>query len=229
MKQDRIELSGRECLLFACDKPAYILIQTLGRHEREGIVSLNEMIVSRCQVPFVASAFQVFDWSEDLMPWSDPAISRDPKVGQAAGTTLQFITDNLLPHLRALYGDLPVIIGGYSLGGLFALWASMQVDLFSAVAAASPSLWIRNWPEYSSSRPVLTGKVYLSLGDREEHVKNKSIAQVGDRVRGEYELLRSCLGEGNCILEWNAGGHFQDCESRLADAYCWCLNSLNNA
>ena len=44
--------------------------------------------------------------------------------------------NSLLPALRERYGDLPAVIGGYSLGGLFSLWAAAQTDSFRAVAAA---------------------------------------------------------------------------------------------
>ena len=104
----------------------------------------------------------------------------------------------------------------------------MQTDRFSAVAAASPSLWIKDWLAYAKDRPVKAGKVYLSLGDQEEHVKNRSIARVGDSVRGEYELLQAQLGRENCTLVWNPGGHFQDGDKRLASAFSWCIKALEN-
>ncbi len=229
MQQHTLQLSGRECQLFALERPRFILIQTLGRHEREGISSLMEMIGEKTHVPFVSAAFQILDWDMDLTPWADPAINRDPALGSGAPLTLRFVTNELLPRLRSMYGPLPVIIGGYSLGGLFALWASMQTDLFAAVAAASPSLWIRDWMAYAREHPVRTGAVYLSLGDQEEHVRNRSIAGVGDAVRAEYELLKRQLGRNRCTLVWNAGGHFQDGERRLADAFAWCLNTLTAA
>lgn len=42
---------------------------------------------------------------------------------------------SLFPALRERFGDLPAVIGGYSLGGLFSLWAAAQTDSFRAVAA----------------------------------------------------------------------------------------------
>ena len=102
----------------------------------------------------------------------------------------------------------------------------MQTDRFTAIAAASPSLWIKDWLDYANVHPVKAGKVYLSLGDHEEHVKNRAIARVGDSVRGEYELLKAQLGSENCTLVWNPGNHFQDGDKRLAAAFCWCSKEL---
>ena len=219
-------INGRECFLSDAINPKYILIQTLGNHERGIFDRTAELIAENCGVPFVLAAFQVFDWNLDLTPWHDDAIDRKAEVGTKTGETLGYVTESLLSALEADYGKLPVILGGYSLGGLFALWSSMQTDRFSAVAAASPSLWIKDWLDYAEDRPVKAGKVYLSLGDQEEHVKNRSIARVGDSVRGEYELLQSQLGRENCTLVWNPGGHFQDGDKRLASAFSWCIKAL---
>ncbi|MBQ4390263.1 MAG: hypothetical protein II824_09935 [Bacteroidales bacterium] len=221
-------INGRECFLSDAINPKLILIQTLGNHERGIFDRTAELIAESCGVPFVLAAFQVFDWDLDLTPWHDDAIDRKAEVGTKTGETLGYVTESLLPALEADYGKLPVILGGYSLGGLFALWSSMQTDRFSAVAAASPSLWIKDWLAYAKDRPVKAGKVYLSLGDQEEHVKNRSIARVGDSVRGEYELLQAQLGRENCTLVWNPGGHFQDGDKRLASAFSWCIKALEN-
>ena len=219
-------INGRECFLSDAINPKYILIQTLGNHERGIFDRTAELIAENCGVPFVLAAFQVFDWNLDLTPWHDDAIDRKAEVGTKTGEPLGYVTESLLPALEADYGKLPVILGGYSLGGLFALWSSMQTDRFSAVAAASPSLWIKDWLDYAKDRPVKAGMVYLSLGDQEEHVKNRSIARVGDSVRGEYELLQTQLGRENCTLVWNPGGHFQDGDKRLASAFSWCIKAL---
>ena len=219
-------IDGRECFVSDSNHPQYILIQTLGRHERGIFDRTAELIAEECGVPFVLVAFQVFDWDLDLTPWHDDAINRKPEVGTLTGETLRYVTDSLLPAMEAEYGKLPVILGGYSLGGLFALWSSMQTDRFTAIAAASPSLWIRDWLDYACVHPVNAGKVYLSLGDQEEHVKNRAIARVGDSVRGEYELLKAQLGSENCTLVWNRGGHFQDGDKRQAAAFSWCIEAL---
>jgi len=219
-------INGRECFLSDAINPKYILIQTLGNHERGIFDRTTELIAESGGGPFVLAAFQVFDWNLDLMPWHDDAISRKPEVGTKTRETLGYVTESLLPALEADYGKLPVILGGYSLGGLFALWSSMQTERFAAIAAASPSLWIKDWLDYAYVHPVKAGKVYLSLGDQEEHVKNRAIARVGDCVRGEYELLKAQLGRENCTLVWNPGNHFQDGDKRLAAAFSWCIKEL---
>ena len=68
---------------------------------------------------------------------------------------------------------------------------------------------------------VHTGKVYLSLGDREEKTGNPILASVGDCIREGYELFRE---QGvPCVLEWNQGSHFKDPDLRTASAFSWVL------
>ena len=227
MKQ-QTTIGGRECLLYTDGQPQVLLIQTLGGHEHNSIDTEVELIRKAVPVPFVMAAFAIRDWEAELTPWHDPEVSKRTIVGELAGETLLYLTDELIPYLRKQYGTLPIVLGGYSLGGLFSLWAASQTDVLTAVAAMSPSLWIANWAEYSTAHPVCTQYVYLSLGDREEFTRNRAVAQVGNNVRAEYARLTEQLGTGRCTLEWNPGNHFADGAIRTAKGFAWCLSKLKN-
>ena len=211
------------CRVFESGSPSFILLQPTARHELHLLASEAEKIAVATPVPFVLAAFEVKDWTLDLLPWPDSHISREEEAGKRAPSTLDFALKSLLPALEKDYGPLPAVIGGFSLGGLFALWASTLTDRFRAVAAASPTLWIQDWPVYSEKHPTLAGDVYLSLGDREEHVRNQAIARVGDRLREEHRSLLERLGPEHCTLVWETGNHFTDNDGRLARAFAWCL------
>ena len=157
-------IEGRECFVFASGQPLYILIQPLGVHERSLFDQTAQLIADATGVPFVLAAFQVFDWNLDLTPWHDDAISRKSEVGTMTSETLRYVTEALLPVLETEYGKIPVILGGYSLGGLFALWSASQTDRFAAVAAASPSLWIRDWLEFAKEHPDLFARCFPDAG-----------------------------------------------------------------
>ncbi len=182
------------------------------------------MLGKLCRCGFVLLTFDVGDWARALMPWPDTAVSRDAAVGLHARDTLDSVVNGLLPWLRAEYGNLPCIVGGYSLGGLFALWAAMESDAFYAVAAASPSVWIDGWAGYAQAHATMAEKVYVSLGDREEHCRNQRMQRVGDCVRMQHDLLRVQLGDERTVLEWNRGGHFGEEAERTARAFAWCMS-----
>ena len=107
---------------------------------------------------------------------------------------------------------------------LFSLWAASQIDIFSGVAAASPSAWFPDFTDYLKNNEIMSNRVYLSIGDKEKNTKNPVMATVEDRIREIYEHLKS-VGI-NTILELNQGNHFKDSDIRTAKAFAWILNGL---
>ena len=219
-------IAGRKCHLYGSEAPEYLLVQPSARHENDSLEAEVSQLAALSGKPFLLATIELEDWTIDLMPWWDGNISRDPEAGKHGQETLDYILNDLLPELELRYGALSVILGGYSLGGLFALWASCQTDRFRAVAAASPSVWIHGWLPFAKKHVPMADAVYLSLGDREEHVKNQAIARVGDNLRVQYELLQNQLGPDRCTLVWEEGNHFNDNAGRLARAFAWCLHQV---
>ena len=224
MVLEELTIGGRKCRLFGADKPACLLVQPSARHENATLEAEAQQIASLSRVPFVLATIELEDWVADLMPWPDRNVSSDPEAGKHGQETLDYVLMSLVPELKQRFGPMPVVLGGYSLGGLFALWASMQSDSFKAVAAASPSVWIHNWMPFARKHVPLADVVYLSLGNQEEHVKNQAIARVGDNLRTQYEQLKEQLGRERCTLVWEEGSHFTDNEGRLARAFAWCMD-----
>ena len=118
------------------------------------------------------------------------------------------------------------LLGGYSLAGLFALWAGYQCERFQGIAAVSPSVWYPGWIEYVATRKAFAKAVYLSLGDKEERARNAVMAQVGKAIRRQHELLSAQTVD--TILEWNLGNHFVDSEKRMAKGFAWTINNMVN-
>ena len=173
---------------------------------------------------FLFAAVPVKSWNDELSPWKSPAVWGKESFGGNAAGTLRFLTEQAIPTLKqqfALPENVKIILGGYSLAGLFALWASTQTDLFYGVAAASPSVWFPGWMEFEQQRPIQTQHIYLSLGDKEEHTKNAVMAVVGDNIRTLHSQL---IARGaDCTFEWNSGGHFKDADLRTARAFRWVM------
>lgn len=212
--------------LYVHDNPVALLIQPLERKEVGTIGHEVSLIAQHTPHPFVMAAFKIDDWHLQMSPWHDDAISRREEVGHHAEETLRFITHRLLPVLQQRFGDLPVVLGGYSLAALFSLWAATQTDVFTGIAAASPSVWIDGWQTFASSHPILSKVTYLSIGRKEEHVRNLSMARVGANIRFEQQLLEQQLGPNNTTLQWNEGGHFDHMDARTAQAYAWTINKF---
>ena len=195
-----------------------VLIQPVDDHDLEGIENEFAEIKRECENDFCLIAFKVDDWNNDLSPWKAPAVFGKEDFGGGASKTLEELLKLCDDKEKTYY------IGGYSLAGLFALWTAYQTDVFSGVAAASPSLWFPDFDGYMKKNEIMTDNVYLSLGDREEKVRNPVMATVGDRVREAHKLLKE--RNVNCMLEWNSGNHFKDPDIRTAKAFAWVMSRL---
>lgn len=226
MDTQTIDHLGIPVQLFIAGQPEVILIQPLERKEVATVEHEAELIARHAGSRFVLAAFKIDDWHLQLSPWHDDAISRREEVGQQAGETLRFITALLLPELHRRFGHKPVVLGGYSLAALFALWASTQTDVFDGIAAASPSVWIRDWQAFAIAHPTLSKTVCLSIGRKEEQVRNVAMARVGDNIRFHHRLLEQQLGPDHTTLAWNEGGHFVEMDVRTAMAFAWNIAKL---
>ena len=216
-------IGNRSCRIYGESHAEYLLLQMTGEHEQQSMDNEVDAIAQSSR-KYLFAAVPVLNWNDALSPWKSPAVWGKQGFGGKAGDTLRFLTEQVIPSLKQQF-DLPenvkIILGGYSLAGLFALWASTQTNLFYGIAAASPSVWFPGWMEFEQQHMIQAQHVYLSLGDKEEHTKNAVMAAVGDSIR----TLHSRLAErsADCTLEWNSGGHFKDAVLRTAKAFRWAM------
>lgn len=228
IQNENVNIGSIHCNVFATERPEVLLIQPSARHEtkNDGINREVKVLATTATKGFAIVFFDTVEWAKALMPWQDEAVSRNEEVGMHAQDTLVYIEESLVPWLHERFGKLPCIIGGYSLGGLFALWAARQSAAFCAVAAASPSLWIKGWADFADNRSLNAQLAYVSLGNREEHCRNQCMARIGDCVRHEHLTLTEQIGTTATTLEWNNGGHFGEEAKRTAKAFAWCIENI---
>ena len=194
-----------------------VLIQMIGDHELLGLEKELAYIRKNAGEDFFLIAFKVDDWNKELSPWQAPAVFGDQAFGGGAKATLSEVLEQLTDRQKKYH------IGGYSLAGLFALWAAHETDLFTAAAAASPSVWFPGFIDHMKENPIRAEKVYLSLGNREAKTRNPVMATVADCIEISFDLLQK---QGvDCTLEWNEGNHFRDAEIRTAKAFAWVLGN----
>jgi len=226
MTAHTMQLGNRPCRIYGEAHAEYLLLQMTGEHELQSMDS-EVAAIAQSAHHFLFAAIPVESWNDALSPWEAPAVWGKESFGGNAADTLRFLTEQVIPTLKQQYPlpeNVKIILGGYSLAGLFALWASTQTALFSGVAAASPSVWFPGWMEFEQQHPIQAQCIYLSLGDKEEHTKNAVMAAVGDNIRA---LHRELAGRSkDCTLEWNSGGHFKDTDLRTARAFRWVMEHI---
>ena len=258
MTAKQVQIGDRPCRIYGEAHTEYLLLQMTGEHELQNMDNEVAAIAQGSAHSFLFAAVPVKSWNDELSPWEAPAVWGKESFGGKAGDTLRFLTEQVIPALKqqfALPENVRIILGGYSLAGLFALWASTQTDLFYGAAAASPSVWFPGWMEFEQQHPIQAQRIYLSLGDREERTRNSRLRSnevpSGDfkrqnglasaRWRGltPTSSIMATVGDNiralhrelagrskDCTLEWNNGGHFKDTDLRTARAFRWVMEDM---
>lgn len=179
-------------------------------------------------VLYTLIVFEVDDWNAQLSPWQARAAFGDEALAGKGVETLVWLTGRCIPALEAdgvVSRKAPQYIAGYSLSGLFAIWALMESNVFSGAASCSGSLWMDGWMDYVKEKKLARdARVYLSLGSREARTKNPILAAVDSCTKETYECLKSKQRVKKTVLQWNKGGHFSDTTERLAKGIVWLLN-----
>ena len=226
-RKENFVIDNKSCIGYITDTAIYLLIQPVDEHDIEVLDNEVEEILNNTDKHFSLIAFKIEDWNNELSPWEAPPAFGKKSFGSGATDTLEFIESKLIPTVKEKYDftdDVQVILGGYSLAGLFSLWTSYKSNTFSGIAAASPSVWFNGWEEFMDNNTPLSNTIYLSLGDTEEKTKNKVMSAVGENIRKQEELLKN--DNINTILEWNKGGHFSNSDLRVAKAFVWCIENI---
>ena len=158
------------------------------------------------------------NWEEDLTPWKAPGL-KDGEFGGKARYFLDMLKADLFFNLEA---SMRIVkpersIVGVSLSGLFAVWASLSMPLFSAVGSVSGSLWYDGFLEWMKEhKDTATGRYYFSLGEKEKDGKNKRLSSVEEATLEAVDLLKS-VGK-DVTFEYNEGNHFGPLIERIEKA-----------
>lgn len=166
------------------------------------------------------------DWNRDLSPWFAPKVFRGGEdFSGGADAFLQNISESVIPFVEnKLYiTNCKRIIAGYSLAGLFAVYAFYKSSLFCSGASVSGSLWFDDFLAFAKREKFCRApeRFYFSVGDREKNTKNPRMAAVEDCTKLTVELFRS-RGVPT-LFELNPGGHFSEPNARLAKGIAFAM------
>lgn len=172
------------------------------------------------------------DWNNELSPWQAPALgSDDSPFGGQADAYLGVLLEKILPAVRAELDGEPsaLLLAGYSLAGLFALYAATKCDRFQAVASCSGSMWFPDFKEtiMKCDAAALPDICYFSLGDREARTRNETLRTV---EKDTEEIAAYLASNGKkTVFELNKGNHFQQNTLRIAKGIRWILGQTTKS
>ena len=176
---------------------------------------------------FTLVAISDLDWNHDMVPWDSPSAFKnaEPCTG-GADDYLRLPTEEIIPTAERKIAGVPRWrgIAGYSLAGLFALYAIYQTDLFSRVGSMSGSLWFPSMKEYIFSHEPkrLPDYMYFSLGDKESKTRNPILRSVRQNTE---EIQAFFQDKGiDTVFQLNPGNHYNHAVERTATGLCWLLS-----
>lgn len=167
------------------------------------------------------------DWNRDMVPWDSPSAFKhgDPFTG-GADDYLRLLTEEIIPTAERELPGKPRWrgIAGYSLAGLFALYALYRTDLFSRVGSMSGSLWFPGMKEYLFAHEPkrLPDCIYFSLGDKESKTRNpvlRSVRRNTEEIQAFYQAR-----EVDTVFQLNPGNHYEHAAERTAAGIAWLLS-----
>lgn len=164
------------------------------------------------------------DWFSLLSPYPHERVFHGGADFKGGGPVfLKRLTDEILVKVESLMKRKPEkrILLGYSLAGLFSIYASTMSNLFSSVGSISGSLWYPNFIDYLKEHESYARNIYLSLGDQESKENNRFLSK---GLTCQFEALDIFNRQSkNVLFELNHGGHFIDEESRMLKGLDWLL------
>ena len=166
--------------------------------------------------------------TDDYTPWPLQASENMPMdFGGKAEEHLSFITTHVIPFCESEYGFASSaekrVIGGYSLGGLFSLYATVNTDLFGNVLSCSSSLWYPDFLDYLKEHPFKANhlKLYMSVGDQEGTTATNLTADQTSNTISLKEFYEPKFQAGDFNFTLEEGNHGNDISGRAWRAVEW--------
>lgn len=225
MKPVRKSIDDRKISIYPCDvENAPVVYSAMYAENGKALLDCCETL--GCPA-FHLVTISELDWNADLSPWAAPSVvtDNDGFTGNAGGFT-DFIRESVIPYAESITGAPSYrIIAGYSMAGLYSLYAPYITDIFSRSVCASGSVWYEGFVDFAENNGFVRRPdcIYLSLGDMESRTKNPVLSQTQscmDRLYHSYSQLGIPT-----IFEMNKGNHYKNAVLRLAKGIVWSLKN----
>ena len=219
-------IANREVIIYPAHKSGSPLV-IFNAFEDEG-AAVHAELMKLTTADFSLATINITDWNNDMSPWEIPPVFKndEPFTG-GADAYLETLTEEIIPAIIGEIGSEPayIALAGYSLAGVFAVYAMYRTDRFARIASASGSMWYPGFMDFVKSHEpaALPKKLYLSLGDREARTRNQIMTTVEKNTEVLFEHYKSLGVEA--VFEKNPGNHFQDAAQRMSKGIAWLITN----
>ena len=192
----------------------------------------GSLLVDQCSKlncpPFHLVTISRIEWDQYLSPWPhEPIVYKDDNFTGRSPEYLDRLVHKVIPYAEEKLQSTGAsyYLSGYSMAGLFSLWALYNSSSFSGAVSASGSLWYPDFLSYALTHELAAkpDAIYMSLGDREASVRNPFLRTAEDVCRSLENHYRS-LGIPS-VFELNPGNHNQKSVQRTAKGITWLLKN----
>ena len=218
MHREEITLCNHKLSLFQAEKAdcPLIVFHSFSDEGEAVYQELRKQNAPECSFLSIS----ISDWQREMSPWPAAALSKDGEsFSGGADVYLENLLSVILPWAtERIHGKASFIgIAGYSLAGLFALYALYKTDAFTRVASMSGSLWFPGIKEFckENAMKILPEKLYLSIGDKESKTRHPILKTMQENTEDLLKYFKSMGIE--TTYEVNQGNHFQDVNFRCAE------------
>lgn len=216
MMKESFEVSGKTITLYKAEQTNQPLV-VINMFESDGSTLIPEL--QKIGTPHInLLVISNLNWNSDLSPWEIPSfLKQEPPFTGEADTHLQWLLNEVIPKAKERIEGTPekTYIAGYSMAGLFALYALYQCDVFDRAACMSSSFWYPKFKEYALSNKLkrTPEKMYFSLGDKEAKTKHPILKTVQENTEAIVEHFKQ--SGVDVTFEMNEGNHFKDVDWRI--------------
>ncbi len=189
--------------------------------------SLNGIMEKFSDPGFAAAAVVCDDWDSQMTPWPAPPAfrGREPFAGRA-DSYLNELFGSIIPEIEKTIG-VPQFRGmaGYSLAGLFSLYAFYMRTELCLCGCVSGSVWYDGFEDWALERlpKAGSGSVFFSLGDREEKTRNIRMQHTGEMMKKIAGHLNTEEERFEAVFRYTKGTHFDGYEDRMHDCISWLI------
>ena len=218
MSEKSLNIAGKKINIFGEENaPAPIVYLHTFEHEGSIVWEQCRKIGTK---KFILVEIDGVDWNADMSPWPiEKMFAGDIPCSGKAAQWLQVLVSQIIPEvessLAAVQNNATAVqqsasdqnfakpkrfIAGYSLAGLFALWAAYNTDVFDGVISGSGSFWFPGFV-----------------------VKNETLNKVEENTLWLFNNYRE---KGyNAFFEFNTGNHYMQTQRRIAKGIKWSLSA----
>ena len=150
------------------------------------------------------------EWNSMMTPWKSAG---NNSTGDG-DVFAEEMVKNIIPVIEEQLGFEQGIrgVGGYSLGGLEALYMSTQYRIFDFAGSVSGSMWYENALEYFENNRMNVKHAFISLGKREAKTNNPMRKSV---LENTVKIVEKTKEYAETVFLMENGGHFTDISGRI--------------